>query len=293
MPLLINGEEVEDRVVEEEFDAIKRHHEALGEVVCCDRDPEFRQRAIDHVINRTLLRQECLRVLGENPRSELDQAIADLKAQHGSEEDFYRNTGFTPEQQDQIRQRVGETLAVTRILDHLLGPDPTPSEADLQAFQKDHIEHFQTAEEIRTWHIFLEPMDAEDSHRCFDLLRKTRRELQAGADFAAKAKEICRPEHEFDLGFYRQGSMLRELEIVTFSMDLGEISPVVASHFGFHLFKLVERKAPEPLPFADVRDDLAKRYLQTWRESRIQEILDRLKATSTIETSDLEAAPHA
>ncbi len=292
MPLVINGEEVDDRVVEEEFDAIKQHHESRGEVVCCDRDPEFRQRALDHVVNRTLLRQECLRLLGENPEAELDQAVADLKAQHGSDEDFYRNTGYTPKQEDQIRQRVGETLAVTRILDHLLGPDPDPTDQDLQQFQLDHIESYQTPEEVRTWHLYLEPMGAEDGYHCYQTLRKARHELQAGADFEAKAKEICRPDHQVDLGFYRQGTMLRELEVVTFSMEIGEISPVVSSHFGFHLFKVVDRKPPVPLPFAELREELAKQYLQVWRETKVQEIISQLKSRSTIVTPELEEAHH-
>lgn len=292
MPLVINSEEVEDRVIEEEFDAIKQHHESRGEVVCCDRDPEFRQRALDHVINRTLLRQECLRVLGENPAEELDQAVADLKAQHGSDENFYRNTGYTPQQEDKIRQRVSETLAVTRVLDHLLGPDPEPTDEELRQFQLAHIEHFQSPEEIRAWHLYLEPMGAEDAVQCFESLREARRALLGGADFEAKAQELCRPEHQMDLGFYRQGTMLRELEIVTFSMEIGEISPVVSSHFGFHVFKVVDRKPPVPLPFPEVRDELARQYLQDWRDTSIQEIVGRLKAASNIQAPVLEATQH-
>jgi parvulin-like peptidyl-prolyl isomerase len=292
MALVINGEEVGDRVVEEEFDAIKQHHTSLGEVVCCDRDEEFRQRAIDHVVNRTLLRQECLRLLGENPETEIAQAIADLKTQHGSEEDFYRNTGYTPEQDNQIRQRVGETLSVTRILDHHLGPDPEPDEAELRSFLEDNREDYLTPEEVRTWHIFLEPHSPEDGLRYYEILRQARRELLAGADFEQKAKEICRPDHLLDLGFYRQGSMVREVEIVTFSMDVGEISPVISTHFGIHLFKVIDRKDPAPIPFEEVRDELAKRYPQVWRDTRVQELLARLKSTATIITPALETASH-
>ena len=293
MPLVINGEEIDDRVVEEEFDAIKQHHESLGEVVCCDRDLEFRQRAVDHVINRTLLRQECLRVLGENPAEELSQAIADLKAQHGGEENFYRNTGYTAAQDGQIQKRVSETLAVTRILDHLLGPDPEATEEELRQFQQAYIEHYQTPEEVRAWHIYLEPQTPEETSGYYHLLRKTRKELLAGADFETASKDLCRPDHEMDLGFYRQGSMVREAEIVTFSMEIGEISPVISTHFGLHLFKVVDRKTPEPLPFEGIRDELAKRFVQVWRDTKIQEIVQGLRSTAAITTPELETATHA
>ncbi len=292
MPLVINGEEVDDRVIEEEFDAMKQHHEALGEVVCCDRDEEFRERAIEHVINRTLLRQECLRRLGEAPAEEIDAAIAELIERHGGEENLYKNTGFQSDQQDAIRQRVAETVNVTRILEEHLGPDPEPDEVELRRFLEDHKTDYLTPEEVHSWHIYLEPHGNDDAVRCYEALRSARREILSGADFETKAKEMCLPEHVMDLGFYRQGSMVREVEIVTFSMDVGEISPVVSTHFGYHIFKVIDRKPPEPLPFEQVRDHLAERYPREWRERRIQELIDELKSSATITRVATEPAFH-
>jgi len=292
MGLVINGEEIDERVVEEEFDALKQHHESLGEMVCCDRDAEFRERAVDHVIHRTLLRQECLRLLGEAPEAEIDEAIAELKRRHGSDEAFFRNTGFRPDQEEQIRQRVAETVNVTRILEHHLGPDPEPSDDELRAFQLRSGAEFHTPEEVRSWHLYLEPHGNEDAVRSYELLRQARKDLLAGADFEELSRKLCREDHLMDLGFYRQGSMVREVEIVTFSMDVGEISPVISTHFGYHVFKLVERKSPEPLPFEEVRDQLASRFVQTWRDRRIQELLDRLKAEGSIRRPELQASSH-
>jgi hypothetical protein len=292
MGLVVNGEEIDERVVEEEFDALKQHHESLGEMVCCDRDVEFRERALDHVIHRTLLRQECLRLLGEAPDAEIDEAIEELKRRHGNEEAFYRNTGYRPDQQDQIRQRVAETVNVTRILEHHLGPDPEPGDDELRAFQAECGAEFHTPEEVRAWHLYLEPHGNEDAVRCYELLRQARRDLRAGADFEELSRQLCRPDHVLDLGFYRQGSMVREVEIVTFSMEVGEISPVVSTHFGYHVFKVVDRKPPQPLPFDEIRDQLAARFVQTWRDRRIQELLDRLKAAGTVHRPDPQASVH-
>jgi parvulin-like peptidyl-prolyl isomerase len=191
-----------------------------------------------------------------------------------------------------VRNRVSETLAVSRILDHRLGPDPEPSDDDLRRFQEEHIEDYQTPEEVRAWHIYLEPETPEDTYRLYTLLRKARKELLAGADFEAKAREICRPDHHLDLGFYRQGSMVREAEIVTFSMEVGEISPIVSTHFGLHIFKLVDRKVPEPLPFEGIRNDLSARYLAVWRDRRIQEIVADLRSKASISAPVLETTAH-
>ena len=54
MPLVVNGQTIDDAVIEQEFSAIKAHYESLGSISCCERDDEFR---------RLQLRYGC----GDNP----------------------------------------------------------------------------------------------------------------------------------------------------------------------------------------------------------------------------------
>lgn len=282
--LKINGEEIDDTVVEEEFDAIKDHHEALGEVVCCDRDEEFRGRAKSNVINRTLLRQESRKRFGEPTGEEIDEAVTQLKHDHGGEEKFYQNVGMTPEQDGEIREKVGTTLSVDRILREHVGDDPEPDEAELQKFYEDHLAEYMTAEEVNVWHVYLEPTGPEDADEKFALLRKTRQQLLGGEDFETVAKKLCRPDHQIDLGYFKRGGLgIQEVEILTFSMNVGEISPVMPTHFGFHIFKLNDRKEPEPVPFAEVRDQILERIASEHRESRINGLIEELKSSSEIE----------
>ena len=61
MPLRINGQEVEDGIIEGEFAQIKSHFERIGNVSCCERDEEFRGYAKHNVIARqSLTAQGCI-----------------------------------------------------------------------------------------------------------------------------------------------------------------------------------------------------------------------------------------
>ncbi|NNE90678.1 MAG: peptidyl-prolyl cis-trans isomerase, partial [Verrucomicrobiales bacterium] len=86
-----------------------------------------------------------------------------------------------------------------------------------------------------------------------------------------------------DMGFLKQGQTMPEVESVTFSMQVGEVSPIVATHFGFHLFRLEERKEPTPVPFDELKDQLVEQFLNHSREQKIQELIDSLKEKATIE----------
>jgi len=290
MALIINGESISDTVLEEEFDALKEHHQSLGEVVCCDRDVEFRGRARDNVLNRTLLKQESLRRYGKPTKTEVSKSLTQLKKDHGGDEAFYKNVGMRPEQDDLIREKIATTLSVEKILREQVGNDPEPTEKELRQFYKDNIDDYQTSEEVRTWHIYLEPHSQDEADLYYTLLRKTRAELQGGADFEKTCQAVCREDHQMDLGFYKQGALNREVEIITFSMEVGEISPVVATHFGYHIFKVVDRKARKPIPFKKVQESIAERFQTEYREKKIQDLLDELKSKAKIEETEEEHA---
>ncbi|MBT3615260.1 MAG: hypothetical protein HN524_04670, partial [Verrucomicrobia bacterium] len=61
MPLVINGQTIDDAVIDQEFSAIKAHYESLGSMSCCERDGEFRGYARDNITFRVLLTQEAQR----------------------------------------------------------------------------------------------------------------------------------------------------------------------------------------------------------------------------------------
>ena len=74
-----------------------------------------------------------------------------------------------------------------------------------------------------------------------------------------------------------------EFDLIFFSLQLDEISPVFASHWGFHLAKIVGREEPVPQPFAEIRDALQERLLNETRQSKTKAFIEQLKAAAIIE----------
>ncbi|HXE73336.1 MAG TPA: peptidylprolyl isomerase [Candidatus Nitrosotenuis sp.] len=65
-------------------------------------------------------------------------------------------------------------------------------------------------------------------------------DLQAGADFAAKAREFstCPSGRQGgDLGSFGRGKMVKEFEVAAFRLQPGQISGLVKTQFGYHIIK--------------------------------------------------------
>jgi peptidyl-prolyl cis-trans isomerase SurA len=73
-------------------------------------------------------------------------------------------------------------------------------------------------------------------------------QLRAGGDFAVLARRYSQDgsaQQGGDLGWFREGQMVRPFEAMAFALRPGDLSPVVETEFGFHIIKLEKIRGPE------------------------------------------------
>jgi peptidyl-prolyl cis-trans isomerase D len=125
-------------------------------------------------------------------------------------------------------------------------------------------------EERRVSHIVLMvKTDASESQRA-ELLKKIKsiREeaTKPGADFAELAKKYSEDPgtkgEGGDLGFFPRGRMIKEFEDAAFSQQVGEVSPVIETRFGYHLLKVTDQKPAQYQPLDQVRPEIEAELLR-------------------------------
>ncbi len=116
---------------------------------------------------------------------------------------------------------------------------------------------------------------------------KILRELKNGKEFEELAVEnSLGPEGRFggDLGYFARGDMPEEFNVV-FSMEKGQISEVIKSPYGFHIFRVEDRTEDQQLAFEEVIDDIRRKIGQMRSEQRYYQWLEELKRNAQIEVN--------
>jgi len=284
MPLIINGRPIEDAVLDAEFTQIKSYHERMNNVSCCERDPEFRQTARENVVGRVLLTEEAMRVVDPPAPEEVDAALERLKAEHGGEGQFCAAMGIAPDQISLVKQDLEVTLRVNKLLDRLIENDVEPTDQELRDFYQQQIAHFTDPEQRRASHISKGVSRMASREGLLDEFASVREQLMDGADFETLARAHSdRGSDLVDLGFFRRGDLPEEVELVAFTMRVGETSPVFSSSVGLHIVRLTEIKPSAPRSFETARDQVRQMLLEERKRDRARDLVKRLEKTAVVE----------
>ncbi len=133
------------------------------------------------------------------------------------------------------------------------------SDDDVKAFYEENINDFGDEEQRRISHILIEVDADEDAAKA--QAESILAQINAGGDFAELAKQYSSDtfsgENGGDLDWLERGSMDEVFDEQAFALaEIGDVSNVVQTEYGFHLIKLTDLKPAVVQPLTEVFDDL-------------------------------------
>ena len=169
-------------------------------------------------------------------------------------------------------------------LDTMDEPD-SPTNDDLQSLYDDNADLYTNLERRRAQHILV---DSEDLAN--DLLDQ----INQGADFAdlakANSEDSSSNEEGGDLGFFEKELMGAEFDEAVFAMNIGDVSDVVATDYGyFHIIKLTDIEPETMQTFDQVEEQLAALYIKKAKEKMLFDSLEEFINLSYEESLDMVA----
>lgn len=264
--VIVNGEIIT------EFDIQKRAYEAFrlagqkySKAALESKKQEIIENAIDELIDRKILVQEAKKLLAANPElseqieKNVDSFVKGAVDQVGSVYKFYElanKQGINPLQK---RAELRDDLLVEEIMRENVYRKIIVTPKGIKRYYKDHIDEFSMKGSMSFRHILIKRSsynsDEEPKAAAEDLLNR----LKNGEDFGTLAKENSRGPHADKgglWGFDDVKGFRKDLVAAISHLKEGEISPVIKSSLGYHIFKIEEVIQAQILSFMKVQDEI-------------------------------------
>jgi len=157
-----------------------------------------------------------------------------------------------------------------------------PDNETLQKLYIENQELYTNPEQRRAQHILLE----EESNANAIL-----KEINQGADFSELArihsKDITTSDEGGDLGFFERELMVPEFDKAVFDMNVGDISEVVKTDYGYHIIKLNEIQPSTLQSFEEVEGRLLVLHKKNVNQKELYELQEELSNLAYEESIDV------
>ena len=293
MVVTVNGREVmEDQVAQEAGRLLSQLSGRVPPQQLESMRDMVRQQALDNMINRLLLEQEAEKAKIEITEEQVTARVDQVKGGFPSEEAFAEQLATSGLTEAGLMQEVELAIRIEKLLEeHTSGQDET-EEQEAREFYVENLGRFKQAEQVKTSHILIpveeadtEEMKAEKKQKLEGILEQVR----GGADFAELAQEhsSCPSKARGgDLGFFPRGQMVGEFDEAAFALEVGQVSDVVETQFGYHIIKLTDKKAASTVPFDESKAEIISFLDSQKKQQAVATFIDSLRSVATIQYPD-------
>jgi peptidyl-prolyl cis-trans isomerase C len=258
---VVNGAEIGLDDFTRELARVQRLVLNTGKPLTCRQIAVLKKEVVEGMVRQELLYQESRKSVRVSD-AEIDGQLKKLKEQYASETDFTNALAVLKISPAAFRTQVERSLAVAKLVETRFAAKAEVMDSEIRAYYDRNRDSFRQPEQVRASHILIkvdshwnEAGKAEARRKIEDIRKK----VLEGQDFASLARtysEDATGPKDGDLGYIRQGQVMKPFEEALFSLKTGEVSGVVETRLGYHLIKAVDRKPEMTIPFESLKDRL-------------------------------------
>ncbi|MFA6321634.1 MAG: peptidylprolyl isomerase [Candidatus Omnitrophota bacterium] len=284
--IVVNDEIITDREIERQLAPLYAKYKTIySGPKLIEMLEGAKQKVAQQMIEDRLLFSEAKKQNIEIDPKEIDAKVDEVIKNMGSREAFDR---ALLEQQitiKDLKEKYKQQILTRRVIDHKIGGTVIVTPVEIEAYYSKNVEEFQQPERIKLKNILVSIRKYPDPKKALDLAKDILKRLKEGCDFDGLAKLYSdgpgAAEGGF-MGYVKRGDLLPEIENAIFNIKPGEITGIVQSSLGYHIFKVEDKETPKVLPLPEVRREVEMAVYRKKTDAKIKGWLESLKKSAYI-----------
>ena len=175
------------------------------------------------------------------------------------------------------KEKIKENILIEKLIASKYKGNIDVSDHDIDSYYKSNLMNFVKPLKVHVLQIVVKSEEEA---------LNVRSELLQGKNFGKTASEKSiglEAEKGGDLGFFSEGQMPQEFDDAIFKLKVGEISHPVKTSYGYHIFKLVERREPKKINPAEARENIRRMLMKEKYDDVLKKLIVSLRESAKIE----------
>ena len=294
----VNGVDITEsdieKLIQPQLDMIAKKNTQLPPEFAGQYKKQMRQKVLEQLILEQLLDEKVkeanIVISDEEAVSTLVKMISPQKPL--SIEELKGKIESFGQSFDQVKQQTQKRLGYQKFMETQWAGKINITDDDTKKYYDENLKKFETPEQVLASHILIkpEPTDPNADPNEAKATAKTKaqdllKQIKDGADFAelAKANSTCPSAAQGgDLKFFPRGQMVPPFDKAAFALEVGKISDIVETQFGYHIIKVTDHKDGGVISYEQAKDNIVKQLMQKKQSELAQEYIKSLKANANI-----------
>ncbi|HUB09114.1 MAG TPA: peptidyl-prolyl cis-trans isomerase [Myxococcales bacterium] len=279
----VNGEAITAVDLKRELAQSRRGSQGLG-----PRSEEEMQVArkaeLQRIIERTELLQSARQAGVQATEEDVDKAYLAMRADYPgtSFDELLADEEISP---TELKGRLRDQLTIRKLFSQNVFSRVAVTEPEVEAYYASHKAEFDRPEEVHAEQIVVKTEEEAQALRTAIKAGKLTFE-----DAARKHSLSPDAKDGGDLGWFGRGTMPPIFDEVCFSLTPKDLSDVVSSSYGFHLFRVLEKRPAGPTPLDEAKTRIEAKLRSDKNAKAEQAFLDALHAKATVSIDEQAAA---
>jgi peptidyl-prolyl cis-trans isomerase SurA len=254
------------------------------------RRKELLREALTQLIDEQLVQSEASSLGIDIGEDEIQRLVEQLAKENHMDMPQFRQALA---QQGLTLDNIKETLKKQQLMLRLLQYKVKPRKVSDEEVQAAYANMNKAAEyEVRARDIFISsPEGATPAQEAAARAKADAalRRIRSGESFSRVARDVSdgpTAREGGDLGYFRRGQMLSQLEQAAFALQPGEISSLIrvsGDHGGYHLVFVEDRRPLPPRPLSEVQEEIRNRLTSESITKEREHYLSQLRKTAQID----------
>lgn len=236
----------------------------------------LKNQALNKAVQEELLIQEADKQGITVSDDEFQVALQRMKTGY-HEEQFQRVLEIEEMNEKDWNKRLMTNLIIKRLLKKVVESKISINEEEVLNYFEDHLEEFNKAPQIRAEHIMV-----ENEEEAREILKKLENNHELFSFLARKFSQGLEAKNGGDLGYLEAGQMPEIFDDI-FKLKVNEISDIIQTPYGFHIFKVNEKVPERQMSFDEARVIIETRLIQENKDAAYREWINSIKREASIE----------